>query len=267
MLALAVGALLGNGTVVVAQGEPEAASAPAVAPAAAGASEDVGSGQDGQGKEAPPPDEKPAAQPEGAPAAAAPAGSSESSLPQMAPLHMHAHALSNEDRWETGFDAKLTTLFTRDATDIASPTVMLGAQWNYRFPTDTFIGLSAAGMPTNNEDTGSNNTQRSFSIYYAGLNLAQGLVSFDSWRASVTVSAGRGIVYVRSLPPNAAPTIGNTPFNYVEPGFYITFLQYSSLDIGAVVSYRMAMLANKDFATNSDLSSMAVGLTFRNLSR
>lgn len=184
-------------------------------------------------------------------------------LPEPTPMHFSTRGGQEiVPRWEDGLDAKLTGLFNRSA-NLTSPTIILSAQWNYRFPSDTYVGFTASAMPQANTDTTSTGIQRSFTTYYGGLNLAQGLFESGAFRIVATIAGGMGIVYERETYGDGTQDIGNTRYNFLEPGAFITFFNWEGLDIGGVATYRIAKLQSHDRASDADLSSATVGLTFR----
>lgn len=180
------------------------------------------------------------------------------------------HQAMGVDRWENGLDSKLTSLFKRKATDVASPTIMLTALWNRKFSTDTFVGATISGLPQphaehkeNYKDTGVK-FKESYSLYYGGLNLAQGIFDSRPFRMVVQVGLGQGLIYVRDSPENLPSKVVTSKFRFVEPGLFFTFYDYQGLEIGAIATDRIARLEKKsETMKDSDLSAVSYGLTFR----
>lgn len=176
-------------------------------------------------------------------------------------LAMEGYAVSRSN-WENGFDAKLTSIAPDESTDVTSPNLMLSAQWNYKFVTNTFIGgsLSSLAQPHTERTDG---VATSYMMYYGGFNVAQGLLDIKPFRLVVAASAGKGVFYART-DADVDEQLINADFTYVEPGVFATFYQWDSLEFGAVVSNRMVKL-DKDYdgADDEDLSSLSYGLTFR----
>ena len=171
------------------------------------------------------------------------------------------------DRTENGFDLKLTRLFQKNGMNVSSPSIMLGAQWNYRFRSNTFVGLALSGMPQQSKFTATDGTTISYTTYYGGINLAQTIIAYGHLRLVASVAGGMGVVFVRSTPDAAtASTVDRPNYRYVEPGGFLTLFEAEGVEFGLTGSYRHASLLTKTPAVaDSDLSSAAYGLTFRTL--
>ncbi len=179
--------------------------------------------------------------------------------------NVHPHHV----RYENGFDIKLTDLFDRKAQDFDPPTVLLSAQWNYRFSTVTYLGLTLSGSPQPSKYTDTNRdtsveTESKFAAYFAGLNLAQGLYEDGPFRVVVGVSAGRGILFARKKENGVKGEARNVRFNFIEPALFVTFYRYHGVEMGAIGSIRQAtILDESDIAKNEDISAPSLGFTFR----
>lgn len=184
-----------------------------------------------------------------------------------------AHTDANEsflDRTDNGLDAKFTSIFDRQASNLTSPTVILGAQWTYKFQTNTYFGLGASALPQSYRYyappapvSGNSGGYRSFTTYFGGLHLAQTLWESESLRVVAGITAGRGYLFLR-LPSttDGAKTVASVKYTVAEPSLYLTCLRWAGLDIGPVVSYRWVNADANDFVTNSELRAPAFGLTF-----
>ena len=199
------------------------------------------------------------------PASPADQGSPGNPLPSRRRHHLGS---GSADHYDDGLDLKLTGFFDRRASNLTSPTMLIAAQWNYRFATATDLGLGAAGSPQSLQDdvpatAGRVRVTRRHTTYYAGLNLAQTLWSSDSARVVIGMLAGRGILFLRLTPEGQTSTFTSVKYNVYEPFIYGTFLRRWGLDIGGVVSYRAVRVEDASLASNADLSAIAFGLTFR----
>ncbi len=182
-----------------------------------------------------------------------------------APVRMHQDRQTmGSDRWENALDAKLTNLLERKASDIESPTVMLTALWNRKFKYNTYLGITASGLPQSHAQR-EEGVKTSITMYYGGLNLAQGVYENKPFRAIAQVSGGQGMSYVRVTGlEGVEPKAKTFKFTYLEPALVVMFYEWKHLEIGLVGSSRMVKLENGDEGLeNSDLSSASYGLTFR----
>ncbi len=170
------------------------------------------------------------------------------------------------DRHENGLDAKMTSLFGRQAS-LSSPNLLLSAQWNYRFHSETFIGIAFTGMPSQARAPTVDNSTLKYATYSGGLNLAQSLLAYDPFRIVVSVTGGVGVIYLRQTPVGAEQSSIEKPnYKFIEPGVFITFFDYAGMQVGLSASVRRAqLLSPAKFVTNADLTSKTYGLTFRTL--
>ena len=170
------------------------------------------------------------------------------------------------DRHENGLDVKMTGLFGRQA-NLSSPNLLLSAQWNYRFHSETFIGLAFTGMPTQARAPTLDNSTLKYATYSGGFNLAQSLVAYDPFRIVVSVTGGVGVIYLRHTPVGSEQSSIEKPnYKFIEPGIFITFFDYAGVQMGLSASVRRAqLLSSAKFVTNANLTSTTYGLTFRTL--
>lgn len=165
--------------------------------------------------------------------------------------------------WENGLDAKLTSIVTEEAPDVTAPKLMLSAQWNYKFATNTFIGGALSSLPQPHTER-TDDAVTSYAMYYGGLNVAQGLLDLRPFRLVVTASAGKGLLYARTSVAGGDEVLTSADFSYVEPGIFATFYQWDDLEFGAVFTSRIIKLdKSSDQIDDGDLSSISYGLTFR----
>jgi hypothetical protein len=182
-----------------------------------------------------------------------------------APVRMHQDRQTmGTDRWENALDAKFTSLFERKASNVSSPTVMLTAIWNRKFRYNTYVGLTASGLPQSHAEK-KDGVKTSYTMYYGGLNLAQGLYEWKPFRAIVEVQGGVGQSYVRVKADGVDSKAHVTKFNYVEPGLVVMVYEWKHLEMGLVATNRMVRVEKKEdeFVENDDLSGVSYGLTFR----
>jgi len=170
------------------------------------------------------------------------------------------------DRQENGFDIKDTNLFGRQVTT-SSPNLLLGAQWNYRLHTETFVGINVDGMLTPARAPTVDQSVLKYSTYSGGITLAQSLFSYQAFRIVVSVNAGAGVIYLRSNPFGTDQTSLEKPsYKFLEPGAYITLFDVSGVQLGVMGSVRRAQLLSKAvLVSNEDLTSSTIGLTFRSM--
>jgi hypothetical protein len=190
----------------------------------------------------------------------------ETTLSQGSTIRTRTNKLKVRNRWDNGLDVKLTDAWERRASDVEAPTVVLSAQWNYKFITDTYVGLVVSGFPQSMRiETEVEDVDASVTGYWGGLNLGQGL--YESWpfRVVLTVAAGQGFAYVRVKLPDEDAKADAAKFDFYEPGLFATFFAWRGLEFGVAASYRK--VAMKDEAEGApeddDLTSVAYGLTFR----
>lgn len=178
------------------------------------------------------------------------------------PSHMNVR-----DRWENALDVKLTDLYDRTASNVTSPTIMLNAEWNYKFVTDTFLGAVIGGLPQPIKRTTEDEVKISYSTYYLGARLAQGIFDIRPFRLVLGVNAARGFLYTRVQTVEGDSKAEVLKYNLVEPGMFFTFWIYQGVEFGIAGSYRMVSVLDEkeheDVVTNDDLTSLAYGLTFR----
>jgi len=170
------------------------------------------------------------------------------------------------DKWENALSIKSTSMFNRKAADFSSPTVLLTAEWNYHFRTDTYFGLALSGAPQKANISSGDRSTRKYTTYYGGLDLAQSIYSSAHYRAVLQVAAGYGVVYLRTTPEySTTSNIDKPQYNFIEPGAFFTFCDFKDLDVGLVFTYRYARLIVKStVVSSSDVTSATFGLTFRN---
>ena len=183
-----------------------------------------------------------------------------------APSKRYAAEILSFDKWENALSAKATSMFNRKATDFSSPTVLLTAEWNYHFRTDTYFGLALSGAPQKASISSSDRSIKNYTTYYGGLDLAQSIYSSAHYRAVLQVAAGYGVVYLRTTPEySKKSSIDKPQYNFIEPGAFFTFIDFKDLDVGVVFTYRYARLIVKSpVVSSSDVTSATFGLTFRN---
>ncbi len=183
-----------------------------------------------------------------------------------APVRMHEdHQVMGTDRWENALDAKLTNLFDRKASDVGSPTVMLTALWNRKFRYNTYLGLTVSGLPQSHAKR-EDGIKTSYTMYYGGLNLAQGIYEAKPFRAIFQVSGGEGMTYVRVTGDDIDAKAHAIKFRYVEPALVVMVYEWDHLEMGLIGTNRIARLDSKSEdlgVENKDLSSVSYGLTFR----
>ena len=181
-----------------------------------------------------------------------------------APVRMHQdRQVMGTDRWENALDTKLTNLFEREASDVASPTVMLTALWNRKFRYNTYLGMTVSGLPQSHAER-KDGVKTSYTMYYGGLNLAQGIYESRPLRAVVQVSGGKGQTFVRTSSAGVDSKAKAHKFNYFEPALVVMVYEWRHLEMGLIGSQRIVRLENDDEGVeNSDLSSASYGLTFR----
>lgn len=170
------------------------------------------------------------------------------------------------DRHENSLDVKATNLFGRQITS-SSQNILLGAQWNYRFHTETFVGVNLDGMLTPSRAPTTDQSVLKYSTYSGGVTLAQSLFSYQSFRIVVNVNAGIGVIYLRSNPYGTDQyTLEKPSYKFVEPGAFITLFDISGVQIGVMGSMRRAQLLSRaTMVRNEDLTSRTIGITFRTL--
>lgn len=171
------------------------------------------------------------------------------------------------NRWENALDVKLTDFYEAKASDVGSPTLMLTAFWNYQFSTHTFLGVAGGGLPQTSKQE-SDGVKTSYSTYFGGLYVGQGLYESRPFRVAVGVTAARGFLYARVKLPNDDAKAQVRKYNLIEPGLFATFFAYQGVEIGVAASLRQATVLKESGESaakveNGDLSSMAYGLTFR----
>jgi hypothetical protein len=174
--------------------------------------------------------------------------------------------LQVRNRWDNGLDVKLTDAWDRRATDVEAPTIVLSAEWNYKFVTNTYLGIIASGFPQSMRiETDVEDVDASVTGYWGGINLGQGL--FETWpyRLVFTLSAGQGLAYIRIKAGDEPATADAVKFDFYEPGFFGMLFAYQGLEMGVTASYRkVSMKEEGDFVPeDDDLTSVAYGLTFR----
>lgn len=172
------------------------------------------------------------------------------------------------NRWENGLDIKVTSLYEKKMDLSGSSPLILTAQWNRKFESQSFIGLSLSSMaqPTNGPFS---DLKSKVITYYGGLNFAQSLFEKDAFRITANVSAGLGSLFLRTEEGTTGSRMARADYRYIEPGALVTFFEYAGLEFGVVGSYRSIKLI-KDFTLDgrnlgksADFSSQAFGLTFR----
>lgn len=170
------------------------------------------------------------------------------------------------DRHENGLDLKATNLFGREVTT-SSPNILLGAQWNYRFHTETFLGINVDGMLTPARAPTEDQSVLKYSTYSGGVTLAQSLFAYQAFRIVLSVNAGVGVIYLRNNPYGTDLTTLEKPsYKFLEPGAFITLFDVSGVQIGVMGSLRRAQLLSKAvLVSNEDLTSRTIGLTFRSM--
>jgi hypothetical protein len=170
------------------------------------------------------------------------------------------------DRHENSLNIKATNLFGRQITS-SSPNIILGAQWNYRLHTETFVGINIDGMLTPARAPTSDQSILKYSTYSGGLTLAQSLFSYQSFRIVLNVNAGVGVIYLRNNPYGTDQhTLEKPSYKFVEPGAYITLFDLSGVQVGIMGSMRRAQLLSKAvLVQDEDLTSRTIGLTFRSM--
>lgn len=181
-----------------------------------------------------------------------------------APVRMHQdRQVMGTDRYENALDTKLTNLFEREASDVASPTVMLTALWNRKFRYNTYLGLAVSGLPQSHAER-KDGVKTSYTMYYGGLNLAQGIYENRPFRAIVQVHGGKGQTFVRTSAAGVDSKAKAHKFNYFEPALVVMVYEWRHLEMGLIGSQRIVRLEKDDEGVeNSDLSSASYGLTFR----
>ncbi len=181
-----------------------------------------------------------------------------------APVRMHQdRQVMGTDRYENALDTKLTSLFEREASEVASPTVMLTAIWNRKFRYNTYLGATVSGLPQSHAER-KDGVKTSYTMYYGGLNLAQGIYENRPFRAIVQVSAGKGQSFVRTSSSGVDSKAKSFKFNYVEPALVVMVYEWRHLEMGLIGGTRIVRLEDEDEGVeNSDLSSASYGLTFR----
>lgn len=170
------------------------------------------------------------------------------------------------DSWENALDLKATSMFDRKATNFNSPTVLLTAEWNYRFRSDTYLGLALSGAPQKANIATKDGSTSVYTTYYGGIGVGQSIYSRAEYRAVLQVAAGFGVVYRRTTPAGSTTSSIDKPqYSFVEPGLIVTLFDYKNLDIGVIFTYRYGQLIVKSpVVTNADVTSATFGLTFRN---
>lgn len=170
------------------------------------------------------------------------------------------------DRHENSFDIKATNLFGRQITS-SSQNVLLAAQWNYRFHTETFVGINIDGMLTPSRAPTLDQSVLKYSTYSGGVTLAQSLFSYQSFRVVINVNAGVGVIYLRNNPYGTDKyTLEKPSYKFVEPGAFVTLFDLSGVQVGIMGSMRRAQLLSKAaLVRDDDLTSRTIGLTFRSM--
>lgn len=181
-----------------------------------------------------------------------------------APVRMHEdRQVMGSDRWENALDAKLTSIFDREAKDVGSPTVLLTALWNRKFRYNTYVGLALSGLPQSHAKR-ENGVKTSYTMYYGGVNLAQGIYENKPFRAIVQVSANKGMTYVRTSGDGVDAKAKSYKFTVIEPGLAVMAYEWKHLEMGLIATNRMVKLEKDDEGLENDkLSSVSYGLTFR----
>lgn len=167
----------------------------------------------------------------------------------LAPMH--------KPRWEYGFDL--------DATRVqGSFTPFVAAQWNYILkPIGTMIGVAAGATPMNVKKTydgGKSDT----SLFTWGVDARQDFYAEGAFSLGASIVAGSGVAYIREHDLGQASEIHGIAIRLFEPGAYVTFISYRSIEVGATGGLRMAIVDdNITQVKTADLTSIVFGLTFR----
>ncbi len=229
--------------------------------APAKASEPVTSEVAAEPTNAPPPQEAVPAQE----AAPPPLANTESTAEGEVQRKRYAAEVLGFDSWENALNLKATSMFDRKATNFNSPTVLLTAEWNYRFRSDTYVGLALSGAPQKASIATKDGSTSVYTTYYGGIGVGQSIYSRAEYRALLQVVAGYGVVYRRTTPAGSTTSSIDKPqYSFVEPGLFVTLFDYKNLDIGVIFTYRYGQLIVKSpVVTNADVTSATFGLTFR----
>lgn len=161
------------------------------------------------------------------------------------------------ERWENAFDLRAITIAKQSH-------YLMGAQWNRKASFGSMIGIGAIGTPTN-ATIRKNGVKDTYSIYGLGGFIAHQIFDFRPFRLIAFVSAGQGILYHRNEVAGAEPTFGGAKFTYLDPGIYLTFYSWKSIDIGLSASAFAAKFEKNKHVEDSDLGGATAGLTFRKL--
>jgi hypothetical protein len=176
------------------------------------------------------------------------------------------------NRWEYGLDVKTTDFFGKKPTIGGGSPIVLTAQWNRKFETGTFLGITASTMAEPKKDP-LPDIKSDLMTYYGGFNLAQNIFDFQPFRLTVSVSAGLGSMFIRAQPNDGPSRMNRADYRFVEPGAFLTLFEYAGLEWGIVGTFRSVRLINdytmdgRVLGKNSDFSSTAYGLTFRTQQR